>query len=176
MVTFYEKAEEGKYEESISLLGEAPNWNQEFVDVYLSGRYIYANLKNYQSSVSVFETAILMDSVYFQKLSSALLYFTGWYSNFSKAQAAITEFLNISNLNKQSIQVGSYRKSLWVCTDYTPNIIAAALYTFEPHKNMGDSITSTWNIFPSSLLRYTLIFNKRINSDDGDFTPAIIQA
>ena len=62
--TAYEEAREGKYSESIAHLNEALKLEPKFVDVYLSRAGIYANLKNYQASVSDFETAMKMDSVY----------------------------------------------------------------------------------------------------------------
>ncbi|MBS1734105.1 MAG: OmpA family protein [Bacteroidetes bacterium] len=170
----YEKAEEGKYEESISLLGEALKLEPKFVDVYLSRAGIYANLKNYQSSVSDFETAILMDSVYSKTYLLPYSISLAGTGNFSKALTAVTEFLNISNLNKQSIQAGSYRKKVYeFALDYASKH-PYGNYTFEP-KNMGDSINSVnLEYFPSLTIDgHTLIFNKRINSDE-DFYESIL--
>lgn len=163
----YEKAEEGKYEESISLLGEALKLEPKFVDVYLSRAGIYANLKNYQSSVSDFETAIQMDSVYSKTYLLPYSISLAGTGNFSKALTAVTEFLSISNLNKQSIQAGSYRKKVYeFALDYASKH-PYGNYSFEP-KNMGDSINSiNLEYFPSLTIDgHTLIFNKRINSDE----------
>lgn len=108
-----------------------------------------------------------MDSVYSKNYLLPYSISLAGTGNFSKALAAITEFLNISNLNKQSIQAGSYRKKVYeFALDYTSKHHYGN-YTFEP-KNMGDSINSVnLEYFPSLTIDgHTLIFNKRINSDE----------
>lgn len=173
--TAYEKAEEGKYEESISLLGEALKLEPRFVDVYLSRAGIYANLKNYRSSVADFETAIQMDSVYSKTYLLPYSISLAGTGNFSKALTAINAFLSIPNLNKQSTQAGNYRKSVYsFAIDYALKH-PVSNYIFEP-RNMGDSINSNdLEYFPSLTIDgHTMIFNKRINSDEDFYESNLI--
>ena len=165
----YEEAQEGKYNESIAHLAEALKLDAKFVDVYLSRAGIYANLKNYTASVNDFETALQMDSVYSKTYLLPYSISLAGKGNFVKALAAVNEFLNSPDLNKQSIQAGNYRKAVYeFAVEYAKNH-PSGNYIFAP-VNLGDSINSTaLEYFPSLTIDGSkMIFTRRIN-DDEDF-------
>ena len=163
----YEEAQEGKYNESIAHLAEALKLDAKFVDVYLSRAGIYANLKNYTASVSDFETALQMDSVYSKTYLLPYSISLAGKGNFVKALAAVNEFLNSPDLNKQSIQAGNYRKAVYeFAVEYAKNH-PSGNYIFAP-VNLGDSINSTaLEYFPSLTIDGSkMIFTRRINNDE----------
>ena len=59
-----EEARERNFDASIIHLNEALVLDPKFVDVFLTRSNVYAELKNYTASVTDFETAFKMDSVY----------------------------------------------------------------------------------------------------------------
>ena len=163
----YEEAQEGKYNESIAHLAEALKLDAKFVDVYLSRAGIYANLKNYTASVSDFETALQMDSVYSKTYLLPYSISLAGTGNFVKALAAVNEFLNSPDLNKQSIQAGNYRKAVYeFAVEYAKNH-PSGNYIFAP-VNLGDSINSTaLEYFPSLTIDGSkMIFTRRIKNDE----------
>ena len=163
----YEEAQEGKYNESISHLGEALKLDPKFVDVYLSRAGIYANLKNYSASVKDFETALEMDSAYSKTYYLPYAISLAGTGNFTKALNAVNEFLNNPTLNKQSIQAGNYRKSIFEFAIAYESKHPAGNYVFAP-QNLGDSINSaSLEYFPSLTIDGSkMIFTRRINSDE----------
>ena len=163
----YEEAQEGKYNESIAHLAEALKLDAKFVDVYLSRAGIYANLKNYTASVSDFETALQMDSVYSKTYLLPYSISLAGTGNFVKALTAVNEFLNSPDLNKQSIQAGNYRKAVYeFAVEYAKNH-PSGNYIFAP-VNLGDSINSTaLEYFPSLTIDGSkMIFTRRIKNDE----------
>ena len=163
----YEEAQEGKYNESIAHLSEALKLDAKFVDVYLSRAGIYANLKNYTASVSDFETALQMDSVYSKTYLLPYSISLAGTGNFVKALTAVNEFLNSPDLNKQSIQAGNYRKAVYeFAVEYAKNH-PSGNYIFAP-VNLGDSINSTaLEYFPSLTIDGSkMIFTRRIKNDE----------
>ena len=165
--TAYEEAQEGKYSESITHLNEALKLDPKFVDVYLSRAGIYANLKNYNASVNDFETALKMDSVYSNTYLLPYAISLAGTGNFVKALNTVNEFLSNPSLNKQSIQAGNYRKTVFeFAVDYDKKHPAGD-YVFAP-QNMGDSINSTaLEYFPSLTIDGNkMIFTRRINNDE----------
>ena len=163
----YEEAQEGKYNESIAHLAEALKLDAKFVDVYLSRAGIYANLKNYTASVSDFETALQMDSVYSKTYLLPYSISLAGTGNFVKALAVVNEFLNSPDLNKQSIQAGNYRKAVYeFAVEYAKNH-PSGNYIFAP-VNLGDSINSTaLEYFPSLTIDGSkMIFTRRIKNDE----------
>ena len=163
----YEEAQEGKYNESIAHLAEALKLDAKFVDVYLSRAGIYANLKNYTASVNDFETALQMDSVYSKTYLLPYSISLAGKGNFVKALAAVNEFLNSPDLNKQSIQAGNYRKAVYEFAVEYAKKHPSGNYIFAP-VNLGDSINSTaLEYFPSLTIDGSkMIFTRRINNDE----------
>ena len=109
----YEEARDGKYTASIQHINEAIVLEPKFVDAFLSRAGIYANLKNYKASVSDFEKAMGMDSVYSKTFLLPYSISLAGTGDFRKALQAVNEFLQNPKLNSQSIKAGNYRKSTY---------------------------------------------------------------
>ena len=173
--TAYEEAQEGKYAESIRHLDEALKLDEKFVDVFLSRAGIYANMKNYTASVHDFETAIKMDPVYSQTHLISYSISLAGTGQFEKALSSINEFLAIPNLNKQSIQAGNYRKSVYEFAVEFEKKHPSGDYVFAP-VNLGDSINSSaLEYFPSLTIDGSrMIFTRRINSDEDFYESSFV--
>ena len=163
----YDSANNQHYEGAIKKINEAIAADSKFVDAYLTRAGIYANLKNYDSSVIDFEKSISLDSVY------AATYFLPYsislagIGQFEKALLAVTHFLDNKTLNERSIKAGTYRKQVYeFAIDYAKKH-PANNYIFAP-KNLGDSVNSVYpEYYPSITIDgKKLIFTRRINGDE----------
>ncbi|MEO6489825.1 MAG: OmpA family protein [Ferruginibacter sp.] len=163
----FEEAQDGKYKESIAHLNEALKIDPKFVDVFLSRAGIYANLKDYTASVKDFETGLQMDPVYSKTYLLPYSISLAGIGNFSKALSVVNEFLQTPSLNKQSIQAGNYRKSVFEFAIDHAQKHPAGDYVFAPH-NLGDSINSlALEYFPSLTIDGSrMIFTRRENNDE----------
>ncbi len=166
----YEDAQAGKYAAAITKLNDALKLDAKFVDVYLSRAGIYANMKDYRSSVNDFETGLQMDSVY---ASTYLLPYSislAGLGRFDKALEVVNRFLQTPRLNVQSIKAGNYRKTTYeFALDYEKNLTEKGMgaYVFAP-KNMGQNVNSdALEYFPSFTIDGSrVIFTRRQNSDE----------
>ncbi|MEJ7611681.1 MAG: OmpA family protein [Ferruginibacter sp.] len=165
--TAYAEATEGKYAQSISHLGDALKADPKYLDVYLSRAGIYANMKNYKSSVSDFETAFQKDSVYAHTFLLPYSISLAGIGNFEKALSKVNLFLATPRLNEQSINAGKYRKNAYEFALQYARTHPGNNYVFNP-VNMGDSInTAALEYLPSLTVDGNkMIFNRRINSDE----------
>ena len=166
----YEAAQNGEYTNAIKLLNDALKLEPKFVDVYLSRAGMYANMKDYKSSVSDFETAMQMDAVYSNTYLLPYSISLAGTGNFTKALEAVNRFLQTPGLNEQSIKAGTYRKQTFEFgMAYDQQLKAKGInnYVFAP-KNMGVNINSTaLEYFPSFTIDgNTMIFTRRENNDE----------
>jgi outer membrane protein OmpA-like peptidoglycan-associated protein len=171
----YGAAEEGQYTQAIKLLNDAIQTDKRFVDAYLSKAGIYANLRQYDSSVLDFENAFSLDSVYaatFLLPYSISLAGTG---QFKRALDAVNVFLQNNTLNERSIKAGNYRKQVYeFALDYEQKH-PAGNYVFTPH-NAGDSINSTYpEYYPSITIDGSKMIFTRRGSKDEDFYESSLQ-
>ncbi len=165
----YTEAQAGRYAESIQHINESIVLEPRFVDAYLSRAGIYANLKDYTSSVRDFETALKLDSVYAKTYLLPYSISLAGTGNFRKALNAVNEFLQNPKLNPQSVKAGNYRKSTYAfALDYEQSH-PQHNYIFAP-VNLGDSInTADLEYFPSLTIDgKKMIFTRRVH-DDEDF-------
>ena len=109
----YEDAQAGNYSAAITKLNNALQLDPKFVDVYLSRAGIYANLKDYRSSVNDFETGLRMDSVYANTYLLPYSISLAGMGSFDRALQVVDRFLQTPRLNVQSIKAGNYRKSTY---------------------------------------------------------------
>ncbi len=174
----YEDASNGNYAAALTKLNDALKYDKNFVDVYLSRAGIYANLKNYPASVSDFETALQMDSIYAKTYLLPYSISLAGTGNFSKALLAVKEFLQTPRLNEQSIQAGNYRRktyelALKIAEQRTKD--GANSYVFSP-QNLGSNINSAaLEYFPSLTIDGSrMIFTRRQNNDE-DFYESILE-
>ncbi|MFT3981885.1 MAG: OmpA family protein [Ferruginibacter sp.] len=168
--TAYEAARDGEYSKAIKLLNDALALDSKFVDVYLSRAGIYANLKDYRSSVADFQKALQMDSIYSKTYLLPYSISLAGTGDFEKALATVNEFLRTPRLNEQSIQAGNYRrKTFEFAIDYARKLKEKGIvnYTFSP-VNLGPEInTDALEYFPSLTIDgQKIIFTRRVNSDE----------
>jgi hypothetical protein len=139
------------------------------VDVYLSRAGIFANLKNYNSSVADFEKGLELDSVYAKTYLLPYSISLAGTGNFEKAMQMVEAFLATPRLNEQSIKAGNYRKKTFAFALQQNAKIQSKAYVFSP-KNMGNNINSnSLEYYPSLTIDGSkMIFTRREN-DDEDF-------
>ena len=165
--TAYQEAIDGKYAQSIAHLADALKADPKYLDVYLSRAGIYANMKNYQASVTDFETAFVKDSLYASTFLLPYSISLAGIGNFEKALEKVNSFLTTPKINQQSIKAGNYRKSTYEFALQYKKKSSIKNYLFNP-QNMGDSINSTALEYLPSLTvdGNKMIFNRRINGDE----------
>jgi len=171
----YEAANDQRYEAAISKIKEAITIDPTFVDAYLSRAGIYANLKNYDSSVIDFETGIALDTVYASNYFLPYSISLAGKGQFEKALAAVNHFLQKNKLNEQSIKAGNYRKSVYeFAVDYEKKH-PSTNYVFAPI-NLGDSVNSVHpEYYPSITIDgKKLIFTRRVESDEDFYESSLI--
>ncbi|MGG9971400.1 OmpA family protein [Ferruginibacter sp. SUN002] len=165
----YTAATDGKYAEAITLYNKALTIEPKYVDVYLSIAGIYAELKQYDSSVATFEKSFLLDSVYTETYYLPYSISLAGTGKFDKALNAANRFLMISYLNEQSKRAGRYRKSIYEFALEHERKYPVKNYVFAP-QNLGDSVNSKYSEYYPSLTieNNNIVFTRRID-DDEDF-------
>src|SRR5665213_1431250 len=157
------KAQNGDYPTALNMINESLKIDPKFVDAYLSMAGIYAEMKDYTASVTNFEKAFSLDSVYSTDFYLPYSISLAGCGRFTDALTAVTKFLSNPNLNERSVKAGEFRKKTYqFAIDYAQNH-PDKNYVFAP-KNMGDSInTVNLEYFPSLTIDgKKLIFTKRI--------------
>lgn len=163
----FEAAQDQRYRTAISKIQEAISIEPRFVDAYLSRAGIYANLKQYDSSVMDFEKGIALDSVYASTYYLPYSISLAGTGQFEKALNAVTLFLQNNKLNEQSMRAGNYRKKVYeFAVEYEKKHLSDR-YVFKP-VNLGDSINSGHGeYYPSITIDGTkLIFTRRVQGDE----------
>ncbi|WP_153798494.1 OmpA family protein [Foetidibacter luteolus] len=152
-VAIYEKAitqlQDGQVKEAIPTLQKAIELDGNYVDAYLSLAGVYAELKQYDKSVELYNKGRNIDTGYFRFFSlpySTSLAATG---KFSEALNAVNNFLSTPNLNERNQQNGLRKKRSYEFALQYAASHADDGYVFSP-QNMGDSInSSTHEYYPS---------------------------
>jgi outer membrane protein OmpA-like peptidoglycan-associated protein/tetratricopeptide (TPR) repeat protein len=161
------KAQNEEYSTAIKMINEALKIEPKFVDAYLSLAGIDANLKNYSSSVSNFEKAFSLDSVYSNYYLLPYSISLAGCGRFDEALRAVNSFLMNPKLNERNIKSGEFRKKTYqFAIDYAKTH-PEKNYVFEP-KNVSDSVnTSDLEYFPSITIdSKKLIFTRRIKANE----------
>jgi outer membrane protein OmpA-like peptidoglycan-associated protein/tetratricopeptide (TPR) repeat protein len=163
----YEEARAGKYAAAIQHINESLAIDPRFVDGFLSRAGIYANLKNYDSSVIDFAKAFELDSVYSKDYRLPYSISLAGTGKFQEALDAVNKFLDNGKLNTQSVKAGNYRKSTYEFAIAYDKAHPVKNYVFAP-QNLGDSINSSaLEYFPSLTIDGSkMVFTRRINSDE----------
>lgn len=157
------KAQNGDYPTALNMINESLKIDPKFVDAYLSMAGIFAEMKDYTASVTNFEKAFSLDSVYSTDFYLPYSISLAGCGRFTDALNAVNKFLSNKNLNERSIKAGEFRKKTYqFAIDYAQNH-PDKNYVFAP-ENMGDSInTVNLEYFPSLTIDgKKLIFTKRI--------------
>jgi outer membrane protein OmpA-like peptidoglycan-associated protein/tetratricopeptide (TPR) repeat protein len=163
----YQYAQDQNYTTSIAYINKALAIEPKYVEAYLSRAGIYAELKKYDSSVIDFEKALQLDSVFAKTYLLPYSISLAGIGRFQNALTAVTEFLTNTTLNRQSIQSGNYRKSVYEFAIEYEKKHPAKNYVFT-RKNLGDSVNSdALEYYPSLTIDgKKLIFTRRIAGDE----------
>lgn len=164
------KAQNGDYPTALNMITESLKIDPKFVDAYLSMAGIFAEMKDYTASVTNFEKAFSLDSVYSTDFYLPYSISLAGCGRFTDALNAVSKFLSNKNLNERSIKAGEFRKKTYqFAIDYAQNH-PDKNYVFAP-ENMGDSInTVNLEYFPSLTIDgKKLIFTKRIANKESFF-------
>ena len=161
------KARNEDYITAIKMINEALKIEPKFVDAYLSLAGINANMKNYSVSVSDFEKAFSLDSVYTNYYLLPYSISLAGCGRFTGALQAVNKFLTNPKLNDRSIKAGEFRKKTYeFAIDYAKSH-PEKNYIFAP-QNLGDSVNTTdLEYFPSITIDgKKLIFTRRIKANE----------
>jgi outer membrane protein OmpA-like peptidoglycan-associated protein/tetratricopeptide (TPR) repeat protein len=172
-----EKAAEGDMTSAISLLNNAIRSEPAFEEAFLSLGGVYAQLKDYPSSVANYEKAKAIDSFFFKDYALPYSISLAGTGAFDKALAAVDLFLTMPGLNPSGVKAGTYRKQCYsFALDFARRQNTQS-YKFEPH-NLGDSINSPVSeYFPTITIDgEQLIYTRRVNNVNEDFYSSSLQA
>lgn len=158
------------YSKAIALLDECLKEDPRFVDAWLSKAGILSETKQYTASVSLYEQARRLDSVYFRNYLLPYSISLAGNGRFGDALQAVTYFLENPNLNERIGRAANYRKK---CYEFAvawqqqhPTVAGTYL-----RQNMGDSVNSAVSeYFPSLTIDGNrLVFTRRVNGINEDF-------
>ncbi|MDE3184803.1 MAG: OmpA family protein [Bacteroidota bacterium] len=161
------KARNGDYPSAIKMINQSLKIEPNYLDAYLSLAGIYADMNDYQNSVSNFEKAFAIDSAFAKDYYLPYSISLAGCGRFQDALNAVNIFLSAPKLNDRSIKAGEFRKKTYqFAIDYAQSH-PEKNYVFAP-KNLGDSINTTdLEYFPSLTIDgKKLIFTKRIKNKE----------
>src|SRR5215475_8480615 len=102
-VNIYNKAllsaQDNNFKEAIGLLQQAISIDSKYEDAYLSIAGMYGELKDYQNSITNYEKAKAIDSIYFQDYNLPYSINLAGAGKFQEALTAVDTFLTVTNLN-----------------------------------------------------------------------------
>jgi outer membrane protein OmpA-like peptidoglycan-associated protein/tetratricopeptide (TPR) repeat protein len=164
------KARNGDFSTAVKMINEALKIEPRFVDAYLSLAGINADGKDYASSVSFFEKAFALDSVYTSYYLLPYSISLAGCGRFGDALQAVNHFLSNPKINERSIKAGEFRKKTYqFALDYAVSH-PGKNYVFAP-RNLGDSVNTTdLEYFPSLTIDgKKMIFTRRIGNKESFF-------
>ena len=161
------KAQNGDYTSAIKMIGESLKISPNYLDAYLSLGGIYADMNDYNQSVSNFEKAFAIDSAFARDYYLPYSISLAGCGRFEDALKAVITFLSSSKLNDRSIRAGEFRKKTYEFAINYANTHPEKNYVFAP-QNLGDSInTADLEYFPSLTIDgKKFIFTRRIQNKE----------
>jgi outer membrane protein OmpA-like peptidoglycan-associated protein len=161
------KAQNSEYPQAIQLIDAALRLEPRFVDAYLSLAGVYANLKDYQSSVNQFQKALSLDSVYSNYYLLPYSISLAGTGKFDEALVAVNRFLTNPKLNERSLKAGNFRKGCYEFAIAYAKEHPEKNYVFKP-VNVGDNINSAdLEYFPSLTIDGSkMVFTRRIKGNE----------
>lgn len=165
-----EKAQDGKYAESLAALQQAVQRDAGYVDAWLSLGGMYGQLKDYTQSIAHYEKAFLLDSNYTSEYRLPYAINLAGAGQFAKALETINSLLAKPSLNPNTRKAAEYRKKTFQFAVDFETSGTAKDYAFKP-VNLGAGINSTESeYFPSLPVEGSaLVFTRRINNFNEDF-------
>lgn len=174
-VTYYtlaqKRADEGNLVNAASLLKQAIETDNKYVDAYLALAAIHGKLKNYDASISAYEKAFALDSNYtldYKPLYASRLAGAGL---FDKALTSISDYqLKKTLKNSTAAEKIEQQKR---CYEFAVNYAkknSTGNYVFAP-KNLGANINSGVSEYLPSLTidSSEIVFTRRVNNSNEDF-------
>ena len=165
-----EKAEEGRINEAISLLQQAIDIDNRYVDAYLLKALLYSDQKKYDSCILTYEKAFVLDSAYSFEYRLPYAINLAGRGDFDKALVVVNQLLLAPRIHPRTKASAEYRKRCFefAVTDIQKN--AGRNYVFTP-KNMGDKINSPESeYFPSLTIDNSeLVLTRNLRGRNEDF-------
>jgi len=164
-----ELADMGNYKEALAGMAEAIRLDSNLVDAYLSRAGIFASMKDYQSSVTEFQKAFTLDTIYCEEFYLPFSISLAGNGQFHEALAAADSFLQIPTLNDRSRKAGNYRKKVYeFAIQQEKNLDSTYVFGL---RNLGDSVNSKESEYYPSLPidGSRLVFTRRVEDRDEDF-------
>ena len=164
----FNDAKNYKYEAAIKQINNAIKIDPKYVDAYLSLAGIYADLKNYNESISNFEKALSLDEVYSKFYLLPYSISLAGAGKFQKALEVVNQFLTIPKLNDRSIKAAEFRKKNYQFAVDFERKHPSYNYVFKPI-NAGDNINSNFSeYYPAITIDgKKIVFTRRLNSSQG---------
>ena len=161
------KAQNSEYTQAIQMIDAALRLEPRFVDAYLSLAGVYANLKDYHSSVNQFQKALSLDSVYSNYYLLPYSISLAGTGKFDEALVAVNRFLTNPKLNERSLKAGNFRKGCYEFAIAYAKEHPEKNYVFKP-VNVGDNINSAdLEYFPSLTIDGSkMVFTRRIKGNE----------
>ncbi len=165
-----EKAQDGKYKESVAALHEAIQKDPKYIDAYLSLAGVYGQLKDHQQSVTFYEKAFALDTAYTAEYKLPYSINLAGLGQFEQALATIESLLVRPQLNPNTRKAAEYRRKTYQFAVDFAKTSASKDYAFNP-VNLGDGVnTAESEYFPSMPIEgQELIFTRRLNNFNEDF-------
>jgi tetratricopeptide (TPR) repeat protein len=161
--------------EVIPVLKQAIQYDNGFVDAYLSLGGVYGELKDYANSVANYEKAFSIDSGYSKFYLLPYSINLAGMGRFDDALRVVNNFLTIPNLNDKSRKSAMYRKSCYEFAMQYASTHNNSNYDFAP-ANLGDNINSPESeYYPSFTIDDSiLVFTRRGEGIREDFVESTL--
>jgi len=166
-----EMLQQKKDTNAIQLLLECIEAAPRFVDAWLSLAGIYAEKKDYQASVTHYQKAFELDSVYCRPFLLPYAISLAGTGNFKEALAQTEKIFLLPAVSERLKKAAEYRKACFAfAVGFEEENKSQDTYLFLP-KNLGDSInTQASEYFPSLTIDgNTLVFTRRDRNSDENF-------
>ncbi len=165
------RAESDNYVSAAGLLQQAVEQDQNYVDAYLALGSIYTTLKNYNSSISSFESAFRLDPAYSISYKFSYAHCLAGLGRFQDALDAINELLiKAPPRNPTRMKEAEERKKNYAFAIEFEKNNPAKNYLFEP-VHMSDAVNSSEpEYFPSLTIDgKELVFTRKLDGRNEDF-------
>jgi len=165
-----EKAQDGRYDESIELLKEAVRRDGKYIDAYLSLAGIYGERKSYGEAQRYYEQGFTLDTNYTSDYRLPYSINLAGQGKFEQALSVINTLLGRSTLAGVTRKSAEYRKKTYQFAVDFARAHAGDGYVFAP-KNLGDGInTVASEYFPSLPIDgKQMVFTRKLNYSNEDF-------
>lgn len=164
------EARDGDIPAGIKSLKSAIKIWPSFFDAHLSIAGMFGELKQYDSAITYYQKARLIDSSSFKDYALSYSINLAGKGLFEEALVALKEFQSLTGLREASVKAAAYREQCYrFAIDYEKKLQLSKT-AFEP-KNMGDSINSIFSEYYPTLTidGQQLIFTRKVKNFNEDF-------